>query len=341
MSRLAFDDEEPIGVIQDATAIRPVRVIARGGMGIVYEADLIGCEGFSKRVAVKMIRRRWGDNQRFVKLLVAEAKLVSDLVHENIAQMYLLGTDPDGRHYVVMEHVAGLSLYDLMVRHWEVQRRMPQPLAIHIVSRIARGLAYAHQFRDETGHPLMIVHRDVCPSNILVTLEGLAKLIDFGVAKARTMTIISDKWQTGKTAYMSPEQAKREPVDFRSDIFALGSVLFELLAARPMRLTDDETAPEDVADEPVNWEYLGKGVDADLRAILARMLALKPHERYDDTNAMARDLEEYIYRDGYGPTIQTVEAYMRELCPDLYTRDGGEGSGPEDETVVKLDPDRG
>ena len=313
-----FDEEEVVGHIRGEAFIELRRVIARGGMGVVYEGDLHGTEGFTKRVAVKMLRKRWSENQNFVNLMVAEAKLVAGLVHENIVQMLMLGRLPDRRHYVVMEYVEGLSLHELL---WEHTRRgllLPQPLAIHIASRIARGLSYAHRFCDRKGQLLHIVHRDVCPSNIMITLEGLSKLIDFGVAKARTMTIIGDNWQTGKAAYMSPEQAGRQPADARTDIFALGTVLFEMLAGRAMREVGPETRAEDFIGRPVPFDLLPDSVGDELRDILGQMLAHDPAQRFPSANRLAVRLEEYIYRDGYGPTIQTIEAYLRELLPHLY-----------------------
>ena len=314
-----YEDEEPIGVIEDGIRLVPTRMISRGGMGIVYEASMLGREGFAKRVAVKMLRKKWSDNRRFINLLVAEAKLVSNLVHENIVQMYLLGRLPDGRDYMVMEYVEGISLFELMLRHWEKRTRIPPPLGIHICSRVARGLGYAHAVRDESGAHIDIVHRDICPSNILITTEGLPKLIDFGVAKARTMSIIGDDWQLGKAGYMSPEQAKRKTVDHTSDIFALGAVLFEVLCGRAMRDLSERGRNAKFAENPVPWHYLDGIVDSELKAILGGCLASDPAARYRDANDVAVALEEYIYRDGYGPTIQTVEAHLRKEFPELYT----------------------
>lgn len=313
-----LQDEELVSRIDGDVDIELTRVIARGGMGVVYDGLLHGCEGFTKRVAVKMLRKRWSENDNFVKLMVAEAKLVSGLVHENIVQMHLLGQLEDGRHYVVMEYVDGVSLFGLLCEHRRRKVAIPQSLTIHIVSRIARGLSYAHGFRARDATLLNIVHRDVCPSNIMITLEGLSKLIDFGVAKARTMTIIGDDWQTGKMAYMSPEQAGRQYADRRTDIFALGTVLFEMLAGRPMRLVQPDHRAEDFIEEPIPWNVLPEFVDSELRDILARMLAPQPDDRWESANDLAVTLEEYIYRDGYGPTIQTVEAHLREVLPQRY-----------------------
>jgi len=315
----SYEDEEPIGVIEDRIRLVPTRIISRGGMGIVYEASMLGREGFAKRVAVKMLRKKWSDNRKFIDLLVAEAKLVSNLVHENIVQMYLLGRLPDGRDYLVMEYVKGISLFELMLGHWEKRTRIPQPLGIHICSRIARGLGYAHAVRDASGAQIDIVHRDVCPSNILITTEGLPKLIDFGVAKARTMSIIGDDWQLGKAGYMSPEQAKRKSVDHTSDIFALGAVLFEVLCGRAMRDLSERDRDTEFADNPAPWHYLDGIADNELKVILGGCLASDPVARYRDANEVAVALEEYIYRDGHGPTIQTVEAHLRKEFPGLYT----------------------
>jgi len=334
-----FPDEEHVEIIDARLQLHLHRVIARGGMGIIYEADLVGCDGYSKRVAVKTLRKKWNENQRFVDLLVAEAKLVSDLVHENIVQMYWLGQLPSGRHYMVMEYVEGVSLYELLYDHWRKRKLLPQPIAIHIVSRIARGLGYAHSMQNARGELLRIVHRDVCPSNVLITSEGLSKLIDFGVAKAETMTIIGDDWQTGKVAYMAPEQARREAVDFRSDIFAMGAVLFEMITGRPMRHIEGKDIPKGFENQPIPWTYLEERADKDIQAIVTRMVAPDPADRFQDTNSVAQALEEYIYRDGYGPTIQTVETYLRNEFPSLYVFPKGRLGHrvPDHPTVTQMD----
>jgi serine/threonine protein kinase len=312
------EDDDSMELIENRVVLQPIRVIARGGMGLIYEADVLGAEGFAKRVAVKTLRRKWCNNRRFIELLVAEAKLVASLVHENIAQVYQLGRLKDGRHYLVMEFVNGLSLRDVRRRLERAKVTLPTKLAIHIASRVARGLGYAHSFRDRSGTCLHIVHRDICPNNILVSTEGLTKLIDFGVAKARTTSVIGDDCRMGKIAYMSPEQALRRTVDDRSDIFSLGAVLFEMLSEKPLRTVDTDVSVEEAIAPPAPWASLRDDVDDELRSILARMLAFDPTERFDNANALARCLEEYIYRCGYGPTVQTVEAFLRDHCPELY-----------------------
>lgn len=310
-----------LGEIEDRWNIALTRKIAQGGMSVVYEGALRGCEGFEKKVAVKMLRDQWTRDARFMKLFIGEAKLVSDLVHENIVQIYQLGRIPDEAYYIVMEFVEGLPLRRFMDYHLQTGRPVPEPLAIHIASRIARGLAYAHTFKDRQGRRLDIVHRDVCPNNILMTTEGLSKLTDFGIAKALSLTVIGDNWLTGKIRYMSPEQAARGRVDFRTDQFSLGAVLFEMLAGTPIRPADVDPRTQDFAAIPIPWDRLPPATGAELAALLRRMLDPDPALRFLETSELARGLEYCIYKDGYGPTIQTVEAYLREHFPDLYRRE--------------------
>ncbi len=214
--------------LEDNVVFRVVRTIAAGGMGSVYEARQVGAAGFEKRVAIKTILPEFSADQRFVDLFIQEAKLVADLVHENIVQIYQFGFSKRHGYYIVMEYISGLTLAEFIRLTAATHTRVPEELAVFIVSRIARGLAYAHTRVGRSGLPLNIVHRDVCPNNILITTEGLPKLGDFGIAKAATQAVAT---RGGKRSYMSPEQATSGQVDGRSDIYSLGLVLFE--ARRP------------------------------------------------------------------------------------------------------------
>lgn len=324
--------------IMDEARIVWVREVARGGMSVVYEGRQLGYEGFGKQVAVKMLLDKWSGNARFLKLFIAEAKLVSDLVHENIVQIYQLGRRPDGACYIVMEFVAGLSLREFLRQHLARRRPVPVPLAVHMASRVARGLAYAHARCDAEGRPMGIVHRDICPNNILITTEGLTKITDFGVAKALPHRIIGDDWLTGKARYMAPEQAARRPVDFRADQYALGVVLFELLTGAPPRGEMADPHRDDFSRLPVPWERLPSGLGGDLIGILRRALDVDPAARYADTAEMARELELHIYRDGYGPTIQTVEGYLRAEFPKLYEARNAMAPSGRDRSVARDNP---
>jgi serine/threonine protein kinase len=327
--------------IENRAAIQLLRKIAEGGMSVVYEGEQAGCDGFRKRVAVKMMHARWSDNECFMKMFIDEAKLVSDLVHENIVQIYQLGCTPQKEFYIVMELVEGLALHDLLRHHRNEKLRLPENLAVHVVSRIARGLAYAHEFKNRRGEVLGIVHRDVCPKNILITTEGLAKLTDFGVAKALTNSI-GDDWLTGKIPFMSPEQAQCGEVTFRSDIYSLGAVLFYVLTGGiPIRPSDANPDVDAFHRIPVPWVQLKNRAAPELIELLKTALAPEPENRFGDMAEMAKALEYHIYKDGYGPTIQTVEQYLRSVMPELYVH-GAEAapvsSASPDELVTMVEP---
>ena len=301
----------PFTALNDTYRYRIVREIASGGMGTIFEALQLGANGFSKRVAIKTLLPRLAGNKRFIDMFIDEAKLVANLVHENIIQIYHLSQTSEGWH-IVMEYVNGISLHDFIRTHALMPEPLPPKLAVFITSRIARALAYAHGRTSEDGEPLNIVHRDVCPNNVLITTEGLPKLGDFGIAKAAS-TVMPERGLMGKLYYMAPEQARKEAVDFRADIYSLGLVLFELLSLRPARRFADEDG-EDVLhlaeDGRLNWDALPKDLDSALRAILEKMLANDPQERYADTNEVGYALEYYIYHSGYGPTVVTIEQYL-------------------------------
>ncbi|MBN2449338.1 MAG: serine/threonine protein kinase [Lentisphaeria bacterium] len=300
--------------LEDTVTFRLVRTVASGGMGTVYEARQIGAEGFEKRVAIKTILTEFCDDRRFVELFIQEAKLVADLVHENIVQIYQFGQTAD-EYYIVMEYINGLSLAEFTRLHMMTEERVPEPLAVFIASRIARGLAYAHSRVDRSGTPMGIVHRDVCPNNILVTTEGLPKLGDFGIAKAANH---STRARGGKRMYMSPEQAAGAALDFRSDIYSLGLVLFELLALRSARARWHEDVHEAAIEGRVDWDLLPAEVSSRLRGILQCMLQTDPLRRYGSTDQLAYELEYTIYHEGYGPTVVTLENYLRDRLPGLY-----------------------
>jgi serine/threonine protein kinase len=296
--------------------IKIIRKIGEGGMGTVYLASQFGAEGFRKTVAIKTLRHTLQD-EKYKKLFIAEAKLVADLVHENIVQIYQLA-ELDGQFFIVMEYVNGISLENFITYHRIKSIPITEELSVYIASRIARGLAYAHKKQDALGHPLHIVHRDVCPANILITKEGLPKLADFGIA--RVAGSVLKEFSGGKRLYMPPEQARGEPVDFRADQFTLGAVLFEMLSFKKIR----EIAANAV-DQKIPFELLPEKMSDEARHILEKMLAENPAERYEDTDLLAQTLEYHIYKGGYGPTIKTLELYLRKHFPYLYK--------PEDENT--------
>ncbi len=326
------------------TVYRIVSKIAEGGMGAVYKAQKRGAEGFEKTVAIKTLLDCYSKDRKFIDKFVSEAKLVANLVHENIVQIYQLDRYR-GEYFFVLEFVNGISLYSFMDFLVKARIQLPEKLAVFIASRIARGLAYAHSRCDANGEPLSIVHCDVCPHNIMITTEGLPKLTDFGIAKAKTMS--NDDSVAGKLPFMSPEQAKGKELDFRSDIYSLGTVLFYMLAGRNSRRTD--VGVKDILREAqantIHWEFMPDSVDEELLEIIANMLATDPNDRYQDTSELARSLEYHIYKDGYGPTIVTLSEYMREQMPVLFDTSAGYSQNdltpthiPEKERTQEVEP---
>src|SRR5438132_2052396 len=198
-------------------------------MGVVYEAEQLGARGFIKRIAIKVVRQNYANQKQFIENFIGEAKLVADLIHTNIVQTYHLGSTGQV-YFIAMELIRGANLEQFMQQLADKHRPLPRELAVFIVCRIARGLAYAHAKTDKDGKHLGIVHRDVSFKNIMIAFEGDVKLTDFGIAKAKGFLVDNEgEVVAGKADYMSPEQADFQITDKRSDIFSAGVVLAHLL----------------------------------------------------------------------------------------------------------------
>lgn len=288
------------------------RTIAEGGMGMVCEAVQHGAGEFGKTVAMKFIRREFAEIPEFRSNFIGEAKLVADLVHTNIVQTYHLG-DMGGTLYMVMEYVNGVNLDQLLARHRRAGKRIPVQLAVFIVSRVCRGLAYAHEKRGRDGHLLGIVHRDVGPKNIMIAQEGDVKLTDFGIAKARDLMYNAEgEVIAGKDDYLSPEQARCEVTDGRADLFACGIVLAEMiLGYNPFSAESPELTHANILGMPLpDFRDINPDVDDKLVLILHRALERDRSLRYQDAREMLRTLEYYLYKDGYGPTNEKLAEYI-------------------------------
>ena len=292
-----------------------VRKLYEGGMGIVYEAEQLGAHGFVKRVAIKVIRQNYANQKQFIDNFIGEAKLVADLIHTNIVQTYHLG-ETQNVYFIAMELIRGANLEQFSNQMADRRRVLPKELAVFIVSRVARGLAYAHAKTDKDSNPLGLVHRDVSFKNIMIAYEGDVKLTDFGIAKARGFLVDNEgEVVAGKADYMSPEQANFQITDKRSDLFSAGVVLAHLLLGR--NLFKGQTAEESrqrMMNMPIpNFCTLDPRIDEPLNKILHRALARDLTQRYSTADDMLYDLEHYIYHSGYGPTNETMGRFMREL----------------------------
>lgn len=291
------------------------RKISEGGMGIVYEAVQKGAGQFRKVVAIKLIREEYSSIPEFQKNFIGEARLVADLIHTNIVQTYHLG-QIGGQYFMTMEYVRGVNLEQFLDRHHEAGRKMPVEIAAFIISRVCRGLAYAHAKRDPQGRLLGIVHRDVNPKNIMLAYEGDVKLTDFGIAKALDLMYNEEgKVIPGKDEYLSPEGASYGVTDSRSDIFSLGIVLTELLLGKNVfRSVNRLDSRRNILSMAIpQFATLRAEVDPKLEAIVQRALSRDREKRYQTAYEMMTDLELYLYSDRYGPTNEKLAIYLSEL----------------------------
>lgn len=291
------------------------RKVAEGGMGLIYEAHQLGAGNFRKVVAVKLIREEYSASEEFQKNFTGEARLVADLIHTNIVQTYHLG-QVGGQYFMVMEFVRGVNLEQFLDEHRKLNRPIPIDLAAFIVSRIARGLTYAHVKCDRDGRHLNIVHRDIGPKNVLIAFEGDVKLTDFGIAKALDLMYNEEgKVIAGKDEYLSPEQASYAITDARADLFPLGIVLTELLLGRNIFRSDDRAqSRRNILTMPIpQFAKLRPDIEPQLEAIIQRALQSDREKRYQSAYAMLTDLEMFPYTDRYGSTNEKLGVYLKDI----------------------------
>lgn len=284
--------------------------IGRGGMADIYLAQMKTELGVPRRVVVKAILPELSGDPRFARLLVDEAKLVAGLRHANVVQVLDLGREGD-RLFIAMEYVEGLDLNQLLARLSKRKIALPTELALFIVREVLAALDFAHRAQNESG-PLGIVHRDVSPSNILISFEGEVKLCDFGIAKAFAKAPSSSAEHegggldseeesgahiVGKAAYMAPEHARGEELDPRADIFSAGIVLYELCAGRRLyRGTEEEMLRLARKGEVPPLPERGLPHPEELQAILDRALAFDRDERFATAAEFLRALDDYSLR---------------------------------------------
>src|SRR6187549_2093518 len=201
-------------------------------MAEVFLARTQVAQGLNKTLVIKKIHPAFARSRQFVAMFVDEAKIALGLNHPNIIQVFDFGAVGD-TYFLAMEYVEGIDLLRVLQEAAKARVRLPYGISTYIVQQLAKGLDYAHRKTDEFGGPLGIVHRDISPQNVLLSWDGGVKIVDFGIARARDVNEEQGVIK-GKFAYMSPEQARGEPVDCRSDVFAAGIVLFELVCARPL-----------------------------------------------------------------------------------------------------------
>ncbi|MBI2570035.1 MAG: protein kinase [Candidatus Schekmanbacteria bacterium] len=292
-----------------------IRRIARGGMAELFLAKKRGLEDFQRLVAIKRMLPHLTDDEEFVTMFLDECRLVSRLQHPNIVQVFDIGKMGQS-YFLAMEYVQGHDLHALVNRVAQGGGRIPYPLTLFICSEIACGLSYAHQLRDEDGRHFAIIHRDINPKNVLVSLAGEVKIVDFGIAKAASRSRETDTGIiTGKVAYMSPEQAVGKVLDGRSDLFSLGIVLFEMLTGRHLFARENNLATLEAvrrAEVPTP-SSLVEGLPPSIDAVVRRCLAPRREDRYADGAELQMALLELIQELGRPVTRSDLAGFLKTL----------------------------
>jgi serine/threonine protein kinase len=299
-------------------------LIGRGGMAEVYKGRIQGPAGFERTFVVKRILPHLSDDPSFIKMFVEEAKLSARLAHPNIVHIFELGA-VDGEYFISMEYIRGHDLSETMRAIWKTLGPPRPELVAYIGREACRGLSYAHGLTDEHGRLLGMIHRDVSPSNVMLSYEGAVKLLDFGIAKALGDGPETTKSGTmkGKYAYMAPEQTEGDNIDNRSDIFACGIVLHEVLTGRRLfKGNNDVQTIERVRRCEVPPPSLqNPAVPPALDDIILKALARNPDDRWADAADMASALDDVVHEARFQP------ANLAQLLYDLFPPEGG-GSAP-------------
>ncbi|MCL4226460.1 MAG: protein kinase [Myxococcales bacterium] len=329
-------------------------LLALGGTAEIYLARVGGTAGFEKYVVVKCLHDHLAYDPEFVQMFLDEARLGAQLGHSNIVQTLGLG-EQDGRYYLVMEYVVGMSLALMARRAVERVPRgyIPVPLVLGIAVQACDGLHYAHELQSG-GRPLNLVHRDISPQNLVVTFEGVVKVVDFGIAKAEEReTATRSGTIKGKFAYMSPEQCQARDIDRRTDVFALGVVLHELLTGRRLfkRGSAYDTYQAILECKVPAPSAQNHELDPALDPLLLKALAKDPAQRYPSCEAFGEALTNYLHTRGksaqagdisqfidqyYGPELGDQAARMRELLAGRTTAAAGwdDEDGGSDSAMV-------
>ena len=282
---------------QQQQRYRVIERIAAGGMAEVFRAESAGLEGFKKKVAIKRVLPNLSEKREFISMFLDEARLSAHLGHSNCVQVFDIGKG-DNAYFIVMEYVDGSDLKGVVDYQRTLGTHFPVEEACLICVRICEGLAYAHELRDEHGKSLHIVHRDMSPPNVLITRHGEVKIVDFGLAKANSQLEESQPGIIkGKFGYLSPEAAQGKNVDARTDIFAVGIILWELLAGRRLfqGKTDLETVRQVQRADVTDVRQFNPLVPETVARVLAKGLAADPNQRYQTAREFGHDLNQVLF----------------------------------------------
>lgn len=304
-----------------------VRKLATGGMGEVYLAKQRGPVAFSRDVVLKKLHPSYTSDPQFVSMFLNEAQISANLTHPNIIHIYELFEHGEG-YVIAMEYVRGGTVLSLLRACAAAGTAVPLGPAVRIAIAVCEALHYAYSTPDDQGHPRKVIHRDISPSNVLLGYDGHVKLADFGVAKALDMNATRGTSIKGKYGYLSPEQVRCQPLDQRSDIFALGIVLWEMTTGRALFKRDNEagmvyalieeripTPSERISDYP-----------PELEAIVMKALSRDREGRYASALEMANELRRVAHDHGWDIEAPSLAALVRDTVPDDQVAFGRIGS---------------
>jgi serine/threonine-protein kinase len=300
-----------------------LRHLATGGMAEVYLARANGPAGWEKECVIKRILPALAADQQFVQMFLDEARIAARLNHPNIVQIFDLGQVGPKEFFIAMEFVHGVDVEQVLDAEKQRGGRVPLHIACRVVASIAEGLDHAHRAVDGRGHPLGLVHRDVSPSNVMVSFDGTAKILDFGIAKAAPLKGRTEVGVIkGKIPYMSPEQVEGLPLDARSDVFSLGTLLYELIAGvKPF----DGNGPAEVSLQILQKEVsaaplMWTGQPDALFTIIRRAHAKDRETRYQSGRELQLALEMFLAKRSMACTSHDIACYVEELFPGMKER---------------------
>jgi eukaryotic-like serine/threonine-protein kinase len=277
---------------------RVVEKLESGGMAEVFRAESEGLHGFRKQVAIKRVLPHLSSKKKFISMFLDEARLSAQLTHSNCVQVFDIGVG-DNAFFIVMEFVDGANLKTIIEYLKKHGRDFPVEAAVYISLELCKGLAYAHELTDSNGVPLHIVHRDMSPPNVLITKNGEVKIVDFGLAKANSQLEKSEPGIIkGKFSYLSPEAAMAQEVDARTDVFAVGIILWELLSGQRLFLgeTDFQTVKKVQASVIPSISQINKRVSPELERIINRALAREPAQRFQSARGLGMELSKFLFK---------------------------------------------
>ncbi len=335
---------DPSSQLGSSLRLQILRRLGQGGMAEVFLARQVGLKGFEKYVVVKKILEHFAQSPDFVEMLFAEARANARLTHQNIVQTYDVGV-MDGIAYITMEYVRGPDMKKLLVMLRRAGIRLPIEHALRVVAETAAGLHYAHSYVDPTGTPHPVVHRDVSPHNILVSLDGAIKLSDFGIAKVQGESENTRPGTfKGKIAYVSPEAVACQPLDSRNDVFSLGVVMFELLTGTlPFRRESEAAVLRAIMQEPApNPSQLNSSIPPDVSAIVLRAVEKDPNRRIQTAGQLREEIEAAMARNRLVSSPSAVAAFFAEglkeqladFGPVIHSGASG-ATGPRDSRPVQ------